>query len=77
MIGLLIVIGMQFAYMVYTDKQNRIERERTQLKVMSKDIAEYKDAISPPDKDTPEERDAYSPVEDVDLELLSEAIDNT
>lgn len=75
-IGLLVVIGLQFVYIVYTDRENRKEREKMQLKIMAKDVVEYKEAISPPDPDTPEQRDTYLELDEVDLEELAKAEDN-
>lgn len=75
-IGLFILIGCLFGYIIYMEKENRIERERLQLKLMSRDVTEYKDAISPPDKDTPEQRDTYLPLDDFSPEQLAEAEDN-
>lgn len=76
-IGLLAVIIGQFVYMIYVDKLNREERDKLHLKIMSRDVTEYKEATSPPDKDTPEQRDAYLPLEDISIETLSDALDNT
>lgn len=76
-VGLLLIIAAQMIYIVYTDRENRAERERMQLKIMSKDVTEYKEAIAPPDHDTPEQTDAYLPLEDVDIERLAQAKDNT
>lgn len=75
-VGLLVVITFQFGYILYTDRENRKEREKMQLKIMSKDVAEYKDAISPPDADTPEQRDEYLDVDEVDTDTLLKAEDN-
>lgn len=76
LISLLVVIAFQFGYIIYTDRENRKERERMQLKIMSKDVVEYKEAISSPDKDTPEQRDTYLELDEVDLEKLVNAEDN-
>lgn len=75
-VGLLVVIGVQFGYIVYTDRENRKEREKMHLKIMSKDVTEYKEAISPPDPDTPEQRDDYLELDEVDPEKLANAEDN-
>lgn len=75
-VGLLIVIGALLSYIVYTDRENRKEREKMHLKIMAKDVTEYKEAIAPPDKDTPEQKDTYLELDEVDPEKLANAEDN-
>lgn len=76
---LLIVIILQFAYIVYQDYMNRQEREKMQLKIMSKDVIEYKDAINQKqDEDMDEDDDEITmDIEDMDTETLLKAIDKT
>ena len=74
--GLFIII-VQFSYILYMDRLNREERERMLLKLMSADVTEYKAVTNPPDRDTPEQTDEYLPLEEVDIEKLMKAGDNT
>jgi len=71
---LLGIIFLQFVYMVYSDIQNRRERESLELKVMSKSVDEYKSAI----EDTPEESkkedpDPYISMEEAGIERVLKA----
>lgn len=73
-IFLIVVICLQFAYLVYSDFQNRAERERLQLKLMSKDLTEYKSATEDAPKDSPkEEDDPYVTMEEAGIERLLKA----
>jgi len=68
---LLAIIVLQMAYIIYNDIQVRAERERFILKIMSKDVSEYKDAISGPESiSTPEEDDPYIDVADAGIERV-------
>ena len=71
-----IVSLVEFFYILYQDIINRRERERLQLKLMSKDVAEYKGAVDGPPENAKDERDPYVPVEDVPIEKLLGAEDN-
>lgn len=74
---LLLVIILQFVYIVYKDVSNGKERERLQLKLMSKNLVEYKEAVEKPPK--PAKKPKPSPfknLEDVSIDKLLTAEDN-
>jgi len=75
-VGLLVVIVCQFGYILYTDRENRRERERMRILIKSDNLNDYTDAISTPDPETPETRDEYLDVDEVDTETLLKAEDN-
>jgi len=60
---------------VYKDRAERVERERLQLKLMSKDVEEYKRAVDPTPKDTVSKKDPYLDMEDVSIDKLMQAED--
>ena len=72
---LLIVIALQFSYMVYKDILFSKEREQLQLKLMSKDISEYKYATETPKEEKKVERqpDEYLPIEDIPIDRIVNA----
>jgi len=71
---LIIIIGLQFAFLVYSDIQNRTERERLQLKFMAKDLTDYKSATEETPKDSPkEEEDPYMTIEEAGIEKVLKA----
>ena len=73
----IVVIILQFSFIVYQDISNRRERERLQLKLMSKDVAEYKTAVEPTPKNTPtEKKPSYVDPMEVDPEKILTAKDN-
>lgn len=80
-LALLFIIVLQFIYMVYKDVAFSKEREKLQLKAMSKDVAEYVEAIQTlePDVETKkeEEEDIYVNVDDLSVETILKAKDNT
>jgi hypothetical protein len=65
---LLIVIILQSAYIFYQHKSAQDEREKLQLKLMSKDVTEYKDAIEPTPKEMEEQPNPFKPLEDIPIE---------
>ena len=67
---LLVVIAFQFIYMIYSDIQNRKERELLQLKLMSKDLDDYKSAVENTDVDSVKEEDPYVSMDEVGVEQL-------
>lgn len=75
MILIIVVAIVEFAYIVYQDFLNRREREKLQIKLMSKDVAEYKEATEPPPKPAKSEENPYKPIEEVDTEKLMNAKD--
>jgi hypothetical protein len=68
--SLLIVVALQFFYIVYSDIQNRKERESLQMKLMSKDLTDYKSNLEETPKDSPKEVDPYVAMEDIGIEQL-------
>jgi len=72
---LLLVIFLQFGYIIYQDRSNRVERERLQLKLMSKNVDEYVAAVESPSEESESVEDPYVPIEDVPLDKLMEAED--
>jgi len=72
-----VIIIAQFSYILYMDRLNREERELMLLKLMSADVTEYKAVASPPDRDTPEPKDTYLSLDEVSVETLMKADDNT
>lgn len=72
----IIVILLQFAYIVYKDWSFAAEREKMQLKIMSKDLNEYKEAVEPEPKPVKrEKKDEYTDLTEVPLEKLMKAED--
>lgn len=72
----IIVILLQFAYIVFKDWSFNQEREKMQLKIMSKDVNEYKEAVEPEPKPVKrEKRDEYLDVTEVPMEKLLKAED--
>lgn len=68
---LLSVIVLQLGYIVYSDIQNRRERERLQLKLMSKDLVEYTDAVGGAEEpSTTIEEDPYLSIEEASVEQV-------
>ena len=72
---LIIVILLQFAYIIYKDEVSKRERKDLELKIMSKNVEEYKRATEPPPKPAKQEKDPYIPIEDVQTEKLMKAGD--
>ena len=71
---LLIVIVLQFFYMVYSDIQNRKEREAWALKVMSKNLDEYKSVGEGTPEDSPkQDPDPYLDASEVGIDRILEA----
>ena len=74
MIVLLVVILLQFAYLIYSDTQNRRERERLQLKLMSRDLEDYKSFTEESPEDSPvDEEDPYLSLEEAGVERVVNA----
>lgn len=80
---LLAIIVLQLGYAVYKDISFSKERERMQIKLMSRTPEEYVDTlreIEQPEPKKEEEEDIlkdYMPVEEVSPEVLLKAEDNT
>lgn len=73
---LLFIIILQFAYAVYKDVANQDERQDLQLKIMSKDIHDYLEALDEKE-DYEEVESPYVPIEDVSADTILEAEDRT
>jgi len=73
---LIIVVLLEFAYIIYKDEMFRRERKDLQLKLMSKNVEEYKKVSEPTPKPAKQEPDPYIPIEDVQTEKLMKAKDN-
>jgi hypothetical protein len=72
-----LVIVLQFIYILYSDRNNRQEREKLLLKIMSGgDIYKYKDIIEKPSKNTPEEPESHIDPSEVDFKTIINAKDN-
>ena len=69
---LLAIIVLQFAFMVYSDVQNRKERERLQLKLMSKSLGEYV-ASTEEVEDSVQEKDPYIDVDAMNVDQILKA----
>ena len=67
---LLVVIVLQFAFMVFSDIQNRKERELLQLKLMSENLDDYKSALEDTPEDSKEEENPYVGMDEVSIEQL-------
>ena len=74
---LIFIIFLQFAYIIYSDRESRKEREKLMLKFMSKDIQEYKQAIEPEPEnaESSDITDDYVDTDDLPIEVLLEAED--
>ena len=69
-IFLLIVILLQFGFIVYSDIQNRKERDLLQVKLMSKDLDDYKSYKEETPQATPEGDDPYIDIEEAGVEKI-------
>ena len=72
-IALLIIVIIQFLYIVFKDIINGKEREKLQLKLMSKDVAEYKKVVEKVEDAVSEEVSPYIPVEEASFEQIFKA----
>lgn len=71
---LLSVIVLQFGYLIYSDLQNRRERELLQLKLMSDNLQDYKSALEDTPKDSPkDEEDPYISMDEANIEQVVRA----
>jgi len=69
------VVILQFIYIIYKDREERAEREKLQMKLMSKDVEEYKRAVDPAPKDAEEKKSPYVDLDDVPIDKLMRAED--
>lgn len=70
---LLVIIVIQFVYKVYSDIQNRSERELLQLKLMSKDLDDYVSSTEETEDGPVEEPDPYIDMSDANVEQILRA----
>lgn len=71
--GVIVLLVLCIGYMDYFNRQ---EREKLELKIMSKDVTEYKVNTDPPPKPMKEEPDEYIDTDDVPVSKLLKAKDN-
>jgi hypothetical protein len=69
------VIVLLIAYITFQDYYNRRERENLELKLMSKDVTEYKVNTEPPPKPLKDEPEEYLDTDDVSPTKLLTAKD--
>lgn len=77
---LLIIIAAEFLYILYQDIANRKEREKLQLKLISRNVYEYKDSVEPQveeETNFKNEEDVRIPVEEASIEQILKAEDRT
>lgn len=71
------IIILQFVYTIYKDEIFKRERKDLQLKLMSRDVYEYKEAVKVnPEKEPEPEPDPYVDPSNVETEKLLKAEDN-
>lgn len=71
----LVIIILLVGYAVVKDVLFFKEREKLQMKLMSKDLTEYKIATEPEPEDTPQEEDPFIPIEDATIDQILKAKD--
>lgn len=79
-LALLFIIVLQFAYIVYKDVSFSKERDKLAIKSLSKDVDEYVSAvksIEPDEKVKAVAEDTYISVEDLSVDEVLKAKDNT
>jgi predicted transport protein len=70
-----IVITFQFIYIIYSDIQNRKERESLQLKLMSKDLNDYKNFKEDVVTSGNYEEDPYIDIDEAGLDKIVKSKD--
>ena len=70
---LLVVIVLQFGYLVYSDIQNRTERRLLQIEL---GMVELPNSLENPDS-SPDEEDPYISMDEVDIEQIVKAKDKS
>lgn len=75
---LLFVVVLELVYIVFKDMAFEKERERAFLKIMSRDVVEYKESIEVlPEEEKKEEEHIFVPAEQASVEDILKAKDNT
>ena len=70
---LIVIVVIQFIYIIFKDITNARERERLQLKIISKDATEYKRVIDKEPEDGEDFEDPFIPVEEASVEQILKA----
>jgi len=70
------IILLQWAYIIFKDVIYKKERDEMQLKLMSKDLSEYKSATEPEPKPAKKKEDPYVDIAEVPVNKLLRAEDN-
>ena len=70
------VIVLLITYIAFQDYSNRQEREKLELKLMSKDVTEYKVNTEPPPTPMKDEPEIYMDTDDVSPNKLLNAKDS-
>jgi hypothetical protein len=70
------VIILLILFITYQEYSNRQEREKLELKLMSKDVTDYKVNTEPQPKPLKEEPDEYIDTDEVSVDKLLKAKDN-
>lgn len=79
-LALLFIIVLQFAYIVYKDVSFSKERDKLSIKSLSRNVDEYVSAvksIEPVEEEPKKEEDIYISVEDLSVDEVLKAKDNT
>ena len=71
----LIIIALLIGLIIVKDILFYIERDKLQMKLMSKDLPEYVSSIEPEPQDTPQEDDPFIPVEEASYEQILKSVD--
>jgi len=71
----IIVIVLLIIYAAVKDVLFYKEREKLQLKLMSKDVKEYISSTEPPPKDTKQQEDPFIPIEEATIDQILKAED--
>ena len=71
---LLVIIALQFGYIVYKDILSLKEREQLQLKLMSNSVDDYVRATGPVEEVEKIEPDMRMPIEEASAEQIAKAI---
>ena len=70
-----IIIVLLIIYAATKDILSYKEREKLQMKLMSKDLSEYASVTEPPAEDGQSTEDPYIPIEDASLEQVLKSKD--
>ena len=71
----LIIIVLLIGYAVYKDVLFYKEREKLQMKLMSKDLTDYVVSSTPEPENAVQEENPYIPIEDATIEQILKAKD--